>query len=156
MTGHLGADLAAFVDGELDHGSRERVLRHLSRCVDCRTEVEAQRRFKSRLLGMGTPHPEPDLAARLRGLAGEPLRLPRPAAAGTLRGARRRLPRARVGGALAAGGVLGVLVLGAPADTPTRTPVDPTSDAFLVQHARSTAELPIPLPAGVTSAGLTR
>ncbi len=178
MSAHLGAELAALVDGELSHADRERVLRHLSRCADCRTEVEAQRRFKAQLLGLGTlpPDPVPDLAARLRGLAPEAVasgartfdamagltpgrrgRLRPPAARGSRRPhGRRRLPRTAVGGVVLAFGLSAVLALGGAHGSPTRTPVDPTSDAFLVDYANSSGELPLPEPAGVTSAGLGR
>ncbi|WP_139121227.1 anti-sigma factor family protein, partial [Streptomyces sp. SolWspMP-sol7th] len=33
---HLGDRLAAFVDGELDHDARERVLSHLATCPRCK------------------------------------------------------------------------------------------------------------------------
>ncbi len=170
MSSHLGAELAALVDGELNHADRERVLRHLSRCVGCRTEVEAQRRFKAQLLGLGTlpPDPVPDLAARLLGLTPEPpgagrrdrlrppaARVPRRPGRTRPRG-RRRLPRTAVGGVVLAIGLGAVLALGGAHRPPTRTPVDPTSDTFLVDYANSSGELPLPEPAGVTSAGLGR
>lgn len=177
MSAHLGAELAALIDGELGHAARERVLRHLTRCAPCRTEVDDQRRLKTRLLGLGetAPGPAPDLAARLRALPGADggLLPDGPAqpegrvrsASGHLRpgwtaALRRRTPRSRrlphraVGGALLALGLGAVLVLGAPQRAPNRTPVDPASDAFLVEHAGTTGGLPLPGPAGVTSAGL--
>lgn len=172
MTPHLGADLAALVDGELDHASRERVLRHLTSCEACRAEVEAQRRFKARLLGLGesAPPPASDLAARLRAVAASSSDVPvasrgplrPPAAPRVRRGSRgprgrgHRLPRTAVGGAVLVLGLGAVLVLGAPHRAPTRTPVDPTSDAFLLDYATTSGELPLPEPAGVSSAGLGR
>lgn len=179
MSDHLGAELAALVDGELDHASRERVLRHLTRCEACRAEVEAERLFKARLMGLGdaVPPPAPDLSARLRELAsaGADDLTDLTAAAGpsrpgsyrattaprTPRGSRRpggrsARRRAAVGGAVLALGLGAVLALGAPHSQPTRAPVDPTSDAFLVDYAGSTGELPLPEPAGVSSAGLGR
>lgn len=172
MSAHLGADLAALVDGELDHASRERVLRHLTRCEDCRAEVEAQRRFKARLLGLGpsAPAPTADLAERLRDLAGNadvagqvprgPLRPPSAARSGRgsrgPRGRARRLPRSAVGGVVLVLGLGAVLALGGPHRELTRTQVDPTSDGFLVDYARTSGELPLPEPAGVTAAILGR
>lgn len=165
MSDHLGADLAALVDGELDHAARERVLRHLTRCATCRTEVEDARRFKARLLGLGdtAPGPAPDLAARLRALPGShelsdlPARSRIPTARRPSYGPPvRRLPRGAVGGTVLAVGLGAVLVLGAPQRAPNRTPVDPASDAFLRDHASTTGELPFPGPAGVSSAGLGR
>jgi len=184
VTPHLGADLAALVDGELDHASRERVLRHLSRCAGCRAEVEEQRHFKARLLGLGdtAPVPAPDLAARLRELsfaddlplAGDLRRTGKVIGSGPRvrrrpptsprtgrgsrgpRGGRRTAPRTAVGGAVLALGLGVVLILGAPHREPTRAPVDPTSDTFLSDYASTSGELPLPEPAGVTSAGLAR
>ncbi|MQY03622.1 anti-sigma factor family protein [Actinomadura macrotermitis] len=75
----LGERLTALVDGELDHDERDRVLAHLTRCADCKAEVDAQRALKSRLRGLaGAPLHDPagdlpsgDLTARLRAL-GDP------------------------------------------------------------------------------------
>ncbi|HEU0101745.1 MAG TPA: zf-HC2 domain-containing protein [Mycobacteriales bacterium] len=199
MSPHLGADLAALVDGELDHPSRERVLRHLTRCPDCRAEVTEQRCFKTRLRGLTetAPAPAADLAARLRAVAAQPddagagpdadvlflsrtrtSRATRPPAVAAPRSpstprspitsgspatprsprrpaGRRRLPRGAVGGAVLALGLGAVLALSGPQRGPVRTPVDPAGDAVLVDVA-STSELPLPKPAGVTSAGLGR
>jgi anti-sigma factor RsiW len=43
---HLGDRISAFVDGELDHDARDRVLGHLAQCRDCRNAAEEQRRLK--------------------------------------------------------------------------------------------------------------
>lgn len=166
MSGHLGADLAALVDGELDDAARERALGHLARCQACRAEVDDERRFKARLLGLSAsaPLPEPDLSERIRALAAEGLLTggptgprrpppapcsPRPSRGPAGRG--RRLPRTAVGGAVLLLGIGAVLALGAPRERPTRTPVDPTSDVFVVDFASVNSELPLPDPAGVTS-----
>ena len=166
MSGHLGADLAALVDGELDHAARERVLRHLSGCAACRTEVDAQRMFKARLRALGAPDADGDLSARLRAVsaAGDPCSA---AAARATTTRRRRMPaalsrrrssrgprsrsavrRTALGGAALAIGLGAVFVLGAPHSPPTRTPVDPTSDVFLIDYAGVAGELPLPEPAG--------
>ena len=69
MSSCLGDVVAALVDGELDHASREKAQRHLAHCLSCRAEVEAQRRVKSRLGIVGEPDPSDGLTARLLGLA---------------------------------------------------------------------------------------
>ena len=53
-------------------------------------------------------------------------------------------------------GLGAVLALGGAHAPAHATPVDPTSDAFLVDYANTSGELPLPEPAGVTSAGLGR
>jgi hypothetical protein len=62
---HLGELAAALVDGMLDHGARDRALAHLTRCDGCRSEVDAQRRIKAQLAGLGGPGVPQGLAARL-------------------------------------------------------------------------------------------
>ncbi|MFD0631026.1 anti-sigma factor family protein [Catenulispora yoronensis] len=55
MTRHLGDRLTALIDGELDHGTRDRMLGHLAQCDDCRREADAERRVKARLGTMAAP-----------------------------------------------------------------------------------------------------
>lgn len=62
---HLEERLSAFVDGELGHSDRERVLSHLAGCETCRFEAEMLRRIKQRLCALGTPEPAPDFLGRL-------------------------------------------------------------------------------------------
>ena len=168
MSGHLGGDLAALVDGELGHAARERALRHLAHCSPCRAEVEAERRLKARLLGLSAtaPLPAPELADRLVALAATD---PVPARSGWVSrsgprsrddhrgpGRRRRLTRRAAGGAALALGLGAVLALGAPHRPVSRPAVDPASDVFLVDHALVTGEVPLSGQTGVTSAGLSR
>jgi len=172
VSGHLGPEIPALVDGELDHAARERALAHLSGCAPCRSAVEAERRFKARLRGLGTTGPAPaeDLSARLRHLAaaeGEPLRPgARPGQdkrgpAGTRppnrpgRHVRTRASRAALGGAVLAVGLGTVLALGGPARPPARPPLDPASDAFVADFA-STGPQPLLEPAQVAVAGAPR
>lgn len=61
--------LSAVVDGELDHDSRDRVLGHLVICDTCRSEVDAQRRLKTRLAATPDPEPSLDLMQRLMGVS---------------------------------------------------------------------------------------
>jgi hypothetical protein len=65
---HLGELAAALVDGALDHGARDRALGHLTRCDECRSEVDAQRKLKAELAGLLTPTVPAGLAERLRSL----------------------------------------------------------------------------------------
>ncbi|MFJ3666224.1 anti-sigma factor family protein [Streptomyces sp. NPDC090106] len=67
---HLGDRLAALVDGELGHDSRERVLAHLATCARCRSEADAQRRLKNVFAEAAPPPPSESFLARLQGLPG--------------------------------------------------------------------------------------
>ncbi|KAF4410414.1 MULTISPECIES: anti-sigma factor [Streptomyces] len=67
---HLGDRLAALVDGELGHDTRERVLAHLATCCKCKAEADAQRRLKSVFAESAPPPPSEGLLARLQGLPG--------------------------------------------------------------------------------------
>jgi anti-sigma factor RsiW len=72
---HLGESLAALIDGELSHDSRDRVLAHLATCPSCKAEADAQRRLKSVFAESPLPAPPAGLLARLQGLPatnGEP------------------------------------------------------------------------------------
>ncbi|KAB8165119.1 hypothetical protein FH609_016110 [Streptomyces sp. 3MP-14] len=63
---HLGESLAALVDGELSHDSRDRVLAHLATCAHCKAEVEAQRALKSAFAASPPPALSAGLLARLQ------------------------------------------------------------------------------------------
>jgi hypothetical protein len=67
---HLGDRLAALVDGELGHATRERVLAHLATCTKCRVEADAQRRLKNVFAEAAPPPPSESFLARLQGLPG--------------------------------------------------------------------------------------
>ncbi|MGC0419165.1 anti-sigma factor family protein [Embleya sp. AB8] len=72
---HLEDKLAAYVDGELGHEAREKVLAHLAECAECREAAEEQRQVKQLLGKVRQPGPSEDLMARLLALgesAGEP------------------------------------------------------------------------------------
>ncbi|MCX5204404.1 zf-HC2 domain-containing protein [Streptomyces sp. NBC_00237] len=66
---HLGDRLAALVDGELGHDSRERVLAHLATCAKCKAEADAQRRLKDVFAHSAPPAPSAGFLARLQGLS---------------------------------------------------------------------------------------
>ena len=60
MTGsdrHPGDRLAALADGRLPEPERTRVLDHLARCADCRSDYDAQLTMKGLLRGLGPPGP---------------------------------------------------------------------------------------------------
>ncbi|MEU9334200.1 zf-HC2 domain-containing protein [Streptomyces sp. NPDC048290] len=67
---HLGDRLAALVDGELSHDTRERVLAHVATCARCKAEVDAQRRLKNVFAEAAPPPPSASFLARLQGLPG--------------------------------------------------------------------------------------
>jgi anti-sigma factor RsiW len=79
---HLDDKLAAYVDGELGHEARERVLAHLAECAECREEAEEQRRIKQLLGRVQQPGPSGDLMARLLALGDPDQDQPPPPAAG--------------------------------------------------------------------------
>jgi hypothetical protein len=68
---HLGERLTAFVDGELSHAERDRVLAHLAVCPHCRAEADKLRGLKRRLNALTDGTPGGELIRRLQAL-GEP------------------------------------------------------------------------------------
>jgi len=169
VSGCLGEQVAALVDGELDHAARERAQRHLAHCTPCRAEADAHRRLKARLHDLSAAEPDlPDaLTARLLALPApgtdhvpapprgpvRPVSLRSAPGPGSARPAGRRpglRRRTAVGSALA---VLGAaLALGGPQSAAT-VPVDPATDSFVVQHVDTTAEVPWVLEASLTGGG---
>lgn len=164
MNDHLGDRVAALVDGELDHATRDRVLVHLAHCDPCRAQVEGHRRLKHALCGLrGTPPlPSDDLVARLMAVpVGRPVPTGRPhtprgprrpaGPRGPLgRAARRRPRRAAAAGALLVVGLAGALALGGTSSSGPRAPVDPASPAFVGYYNVTTSEVPLTEPAAAT------
>lgn len=164
--------LSGLVDGALSHDERERVHAHLAGCASCRADVEQQRALKARLRGLAaaTPPPPADLVGRLQRLAvpgvepssARPVPLPvggtrptasrpvdrrppgRPQPAGRARRVRRT---GAVGSGLLLVGVGLALVLGGAPSTAPSTPVDPGSDAFVVDFVGTTSDVPLADPA---------
>jgi len=168
--------LSAFVDGEVDHETRERVLSHLLDCVPCRLEVDGLRALKTRLAWAGaeTPLPTAALQARLFGLVVpgvEPLQRP---AAGTVRprsvrpAARAaapprprrttRLRRRTAGGCIVALGLTAAFVLGGPPSSSrgNEVKVDPGTDVFVADFVDSTVEVPLTDPVDAAVVGTSR
>ncbi|MFJ8471777.1 anti-sigma factor family protein [Kitasatospora sp. NPDC094011] len=101
---HLGDRLSAFLDGELGHDSRERVLAHLATCPQCKAEADEGRSVKHLLTRTDTPGPSTALMARLMAVGSLPEDAP--ADAGRPRG-RGRGDDDLPGGGVTATGTLG-------------------------------------------------
>ncbi|MDX6287820.1 MAG: hypothetical protein QOG53_3305 [Frankiales bacterium] len=133
---HLGDRLSAFIDGELDHDARERVLVHLARCRDCLQAVDAERQTKTRLTAAVGPDLPPGLAAKLTGIATTSARA-RPRHVVRVRQRRRNRVHARRRAVATSGVVLvGALsaafaVGGGPAEG---APVTPNVNRYTVEH----------------------
>ncbi|MBC7632768.1 anti-sigma factor [Aeromicrobium sp.] len=69
---HLGADVAAFVDGQLSVATMQDAEAHLESCDECRKAVRQQRMVKSRMSTVAAPEPPAALLASLAGLACAP------------------------------------------------------------------------------------
>ena len=140
---HLGPAVTAFVDGELDHETRDEVLAHLTWCVPCQSEVDALRLLKSTLRA-AAPAPAVDLTARLLA-ATSPLTPPSlPVAPRRRPFAHSHLRRTAVGGAAVVLGIGGALTLAGPAPRGPVAPVDPTSNQFVQDHGATTSgEVPL-------------
>jgi hypothetical protein len=147
---HLGERLSAFIDGELGHQQRERVLAHLARCEPCRREATALRLLKRRMHALGEATADTALTDRLIAVAGVGAapwdrRLPS-AERRALNGARRRWPArslAVAGLTLAGLGVPAAAFLaggGPPGAGPT---VTPAIDTFVLQHEISNGSVPV-------------
>lgn len=61
----LGADVAAYVDGQLSPEATVEADDHLERCERCRHAVSQQRMLKARMSGTPVPQPHADLLASL-------------------------------------------------------------------------------------------
>jgi len=69
---HLGADVAAFVDGQLSGAAMLAASQHLDECDECAKAVRQQRLLKSRMSTVATPEPTAALLASLAGLSSSP------------------------------------------------------------------------------------
>ncbi|MFC7219853.1 anti-sigma factor family protein [Streptomyces polyrhachis] len=167
---HLGDRLAALIDGELGHDSRDRVLAHLATCRRCKAEADALRQLKS-ALAVAVPPPSDGLLARLQGLPGmDEAALSRTPLDGGDAGFRvheiarpggghrgRRLAFAAFGGVAFAAFALGGAVSGAPeappggaAPGPTVRPASPATPASVRLNSTGVYSYSAPLqPNGV-------
>ncbi|MRJ74983.1 hypothetical protein GEV29_00375 [Aeromicrobium sp. SMF47] len=69
---HLGADVAAFVDGQLSDSAMQEASAHLLACDECERAVRQQRLLKSRMSTSAAPAPPAALLASLADLASAP------------------------------------------------------------------------------------
>ena len=65
---HLGARVAAVVDGELDPGDQQRALSHVARCQQCRAALAEQRAARRLVAALPPPPPPSGLIHRLEQL----------------------------------------------------------------------------------------
>lgn len=158
MNGHLGDQVAAFVDGQLDFARREKALKHLSGCADCRAAVDQERWVKTRVQTLPGAEPSANLLSALTQVSTEPVpaapSAPRPRPARGRPGLGRHGSRSalRHGGLLLAGagsvaaGFLGLayVVGGAAAQ---QDPVSPPVDRFSAEFAGSETSMPFADPA---------
>jgi hypothetical protein len=71
LGGHLGAQVAALVDGQLDPQDADRAWDHVLGCPSCRGAVERESWVKNRLSLMSPTDPPPGLTGALTGLGGD-------------------------------------------------------------------------------------
>ena len=138
---HLGQRLSAFIDGELSHQQRERVLAHLAHCVPCRQEAAAIRTLKQRMHALGEATADTALTDRLIAVAGVAGPSPwgrRPRLAGRRPGMSRRHWPVRsiaVAGLTLAGlGVPAAAFLAGGGQQEAGPSVRPAIDTYMVQH----------------------
>src|ERR1700722_12917682 len=103
---HLGQQLSALIDGELDGEERDRVLWHVVRCGWCQDEAAALRALKRQINGLGEAAAGAGLTGRLMGLsaAGASGVWPQSAGSWSFAGPSQR-PEAKAGRYLLAGSV---------------------------------------------------
>lgn len=72
---HLGIQVTALVDDQLSHDERDRALAHVTRCEQCRLEMEQERATKAAVRRLPRVEPPAELVQALLAMAatGEPL-----------------------------------------------------------------------------------
>jgi len=149
---HLGERLSAFIDGELSHQQRERVLAHLAHCGPCRQEAAALRMLKQRMHALGEATADTALTDRLIAVAGVAGPAPwgrRPRLAGrrSMPGApRRRWPVRSIavaGLTLAGFGVPAAAFLAGGGQQEPGPSVTPAIDNYMMQHEISAGNAPL-------------
>ena len=148
---HLGERLSAFIDGELSHQQRERVLAHLAHCVPCRQEAAALRTLKQRMHALGEATADTALTDRLIAVAGVAGPSPwgrRPRLAGrrpTPGASRRHWPVRSIavaGLTLAGLGVPAAAFLAGGGQQEPGPSVTPAIDTYMMQHNLSAGNAP--------------
>ena len=131
---HLGADVAAFVDGQLPPARELAARRHLEECERCRVLVAEQEHLKRRMARTATAGVPAHLAAALSAVASDP---------GEPDSRRGQLLRRSVGVAVAVmGSSAAVLLLAyvlAPPLPSTGDPVGPDFDAYVAEFMSEAA-----------------
>jgi len=148
VSGHLGNQVAAFVDGQLDYPRRERALEHLSGCAECRAAVEQQRWVKNRVQTLPSAEPSANLLSALTHVREEPA-WPAPPQAPRWPVPESRLRRSALllagAGSLAAGFIGVAYAVGSAAPAPS-SPVSPPVGQFSAEFA-DVAPMPFNDPA---------
>ena len=148
---HLGERLSAFIDGELSHQQRERVLAHLAHCEPCRQEAAALRTLKQRMHALGEATADTALTDRLIAVAGVAGPAPwgrRPRLAGRrpmLGTSRRHWPVRSIavaGLTLAGLGVPAAAFLAGGGQQEAGPSVTPAIDTYTMQHDLSAGNAP--------------
>ena len=142
---HLGQQLSALIDGELEGDERDRVLWHLVRCGWCQDEAAAMRALKRRMNALGEAAAGAGLTGRLMGLsAADHVGVwPQPAAGWQFAGPASRPEAAKAGRYLLAGSFalflagLGTAAFIAGGDPQVQAPspqVTPQVGVYTVEH----------------------
>jgi hypothetical protein len=125
LGGHLGAQVAALVDGQLSPQDADRAWDHVLGCRTCRDAVERETWVKNRLSLMSPTDPPPGLTGALTGLGGDDALVEDPvASAWATVGELERRHRVRRGGLVAVGAgsaslaLIGIGALGGLLETP--------------------------------------
>jgi hypothetical protein len=66
---HLGIRVTALADDQLSHDERDRALAHVTRCQQCRVELEQERETKAALRGLPLAEPPAELVQALLAMA---------------------------------------------------------------------------------------
>jgi anti-sigma factor RsiW len=154
MKRHLGERLSALIDGELNDGQRERVLAHLAKCDACRQEAAALRLLKRRMHTLGDAAAADALTWRLLALAPAGRQGPGQLGYGVTAGRGRPAWSLVAAGVLTAGLSLAAAVFLAGGARPAGPRIVPAVDVFMVQHAITTGQVPV--PPDVPSPGVSR
>jgi anti-sigma factor RsiW len=111
LSGHLGTNVSALVDGQLSADEEERAWSHVLTCAGCRRRVEHEGWVKQTLSGLGWAAPEAD-----RSLSSRVYDVHAWAAVDEIeeQSNRRRVPLALVGVGCVGLGVVGLMALTSP------------------------------------------
>jgi hypothetical protein len=149
---HPGERLSAFIDGELSHQQRERVLAHLAHCRPCRQEAAALRMLKQRMHALGEATADTALTDRLIAVAGVASAAPwrrraRLAGRRSMLGVpRRRWPVRSIavaGLTLAGLGVPAAAFMAGGGQQEPGPSITPAIDTYMMQHALSAGNAPV-------------